>query len=64
MVFRLGFSAILIQVLAAKSAVFALQFDPFWGTLTDDERRWLPEKLDDEGGAFDRMVADYESRTA
>lgn len=52
------------SLLAAKRGVFALQFDPFWETLTDDERRWLREKLDDEGGAFDRMVADYESRTA
>jgi hypothetical protein len=51
------------SILAAKRAVFALQFDPLWGTLTNDERRWLREKLDDEGDAFDRMVADYESRT-
>jgi hypothetical protein len=51
-------------LLAAKRAVFALQFDPFWDTLSDDDRRWLREKLDNERGAFDRMVADYESRSA
>jgi hypothetical protein len=44
--------------------VFALQFDPFWDTLTNDTRRWLRERLDNDGGAFDRMLADYESRTA
>jgi hypothetical protein len=49
---------------AAKRAVFALQFDPFWDTLTNDDRRWLRERLDGEGGSFDRMLADYESRTA
>ena len=49
---------------AAKRAVFALQFDPFWDTLTNDDRRWLREKLDGESGSFDRMLADYESRTA
>jgi hypothetical protein len=37
--------------------------DPVWRTLTNDDHRWLRERLDDEGGAFDRMVADYESRT-
>jgi hypothetical protein len=52
------------SILAAKRAVFALQFDPFWGTLTDDDRRWLREKLDNKGEAFDRMLADYESRIA
>jgi hypothetical protein len=49
---------------AAKRAVFALQFDPFWDTLTNEDRTWLREKLDDEDGALDRMLADYESRTA
>jgi hypothetical protein len=52
------------SLLAAKRAVFALQFDPFWDTMTDDDRAWLREKLDDEDGALDRMLADYESRTA
>jgi len=52
------------SLLAAKRAVFALQFDPFWDTLTNDDRTWLREKLDDEDGALDRMLADYESRTA
>ncbi len=51
------------SILAAKRAAFAHQFDPLWRTLTHDDRRWLREKLDDEGGAFDRMVADYESRS-
>jgi len=51
------------SILAAKRAVFAHQFDPVWRTLTNDDQRWLRERLDDEGGAFDRMVADYESRT-
>ena len=51
------------SVLAAERAVFARQFDPLWRALTNDDRRWLREKLDDEGGAFGRMVADYESRT-
>jgi hypothetical protein len=50
------------SILAAMRAVFAHQFDPIWRALTNDDRRWLREKLDDEGGAFDRMVADYESR--
>jgi len=49
--------------LAAKRAVFAHHFDPIWHTLTNDDRRWLRQKLDREDGAFDRMVADYESRT-
>jgi hypothetical protein len=51
------------SILAAKRAVFALQFDPFWNTLTNEDRRWLREKLHNEGGAFDRMVAGYESRS-
>ena len=52
------------SILTAKRAVFALQFDPFWDSLGDDDRRWLREKLDNDGGAFDRMVADHESRVA
>ena len=44
--------------------MFAHQFDPIWRTLTNDDRRWLQQKLDDEGGSFDRMVADHESRSA
>jgi hypothetical protein len=51
------------SILAAKRAVFAQHFDPLWRTLTNDDRRWLRERLDDEGGAFDRVVADSESRT-
>jgi hypothetical protein len=51
------------SILAAKRVVFAHQFDPIWRTLTNDDRRWLQEKLGREDGAFDRMVADYESRT-
>ena len=51
------------SILAAMRAVFAHQFDSIWRTLTNDDRRWLQERLDDEGGAFDRMVADYESRS-
>jgi hypothetical protein len=50
-------------ILAAERAVFAHQFDPIWRTLTNDDRRWLREKLDREDGAFDRMLADYESRS-
>jgi hypothetical protein len=52
-------------VLAAERAVFARQFDPIWSELTNDDHRWLREKLDDQDngdGAFGRMVADYESR--
>jgi hypothetical protein len=52
------------SILAAERAVFALQFDPAWRTLTNDDHRWLREKLDDEGPAFGHMVADYEARNA
>jgi hypothetical protein len=52
------------SILAAERAVFARQFDPIWGELTNDDRRWLREKLDDEDGAFGHMLADYESRSA
>jgi hypothetical protein len=52
------------SMLAAKRVAFARQFDPIWHALTNDDRRWLREKLDDEGGAFGRMLADYESRSA
>lgn len=51
------------SIFAAKRAVFAHHFDPIWHTLTNDDRRWLREKLDREDGAFDRMVADHELRT-
>ena len=51
------------SILAAKRAVFAQHFDPVWRSLTNDDRRWLREKLDREDGAFDRMMADYQSRT-
>jgi hypothetical protein len=53
------------SILAAERAVFAQQFDPIWSKLTNDDHRWLREKLDDQDngdGAFGRMVADYESR--
>ena len=50
------------SILAAKRTVFARQFDPIWRTLTNDDRRWLREKLGRQDGAFDRMVADYTSR--
>jgi hypothetical protein len=46
--------------------VFARQFDPIWCELTNDDHRWLREKLDQEDdgdGAFGRMVADYDSRS-
>jgi hypothetical protein len=36
------------------------------GKLTNDDHRWLREKLDEEDdgdGAFGRMVADYDSRS-
>jgi hypothetical protein len=54
------------STLAAERAVFAHQFDPIWRELTNDDHRWLREKLDDEhngNGAFRRMVADYETRS-
>ena len=54
------------STLAAERAVFAHQFDPIWRDLTNDDHRWLREKLDDEDngdGAFGRMVADYETRS-
>jgi hypothetical protein len=53
-------------ILAAERAVFAQQFDPIWSKLTNDDHRWLREKLDDQDhgdGAFGRMVADYDSRS-
>ena len=50
------------SLLDAKRAVFANQFDPIWRTLSNDDRRWLRERLDDEGGAFDRMLAAHDSR--
>ncbi len=54
------------STLAAERAVFAHQFDPIWRELTNDDHRWLLEKLDNEDngdGAFGRMVADYETRS-
>jgi hypothetical protein len=54
------------SVLAAERVVFASQFDPIWCELTNDDHRWLREKLDEEDdgdGAFARMVADYDSRS-
>jgi hypothetical protein len=54
------------STLAAARAVFAHQFDPIWRDLTNDDHRWLREKLDNEDngdGAFGRMVADYETRS-
>lgn len=54
------------SVLAAERAVFAQQFDPVWKDVSNDDRRWLREKLDDQDngdGAFGRMVADHESRS-
>ena len=50
------------EILAAQRAVFAHQFDPLWRTLTNDDRRWLREKVRRDEGAFDRMLADYEAR--
>jgi hypothetical protein len=50
------------SILGAERAVFARHFDPVWRTLTNDDHRWLREKLDDEDGAFGHMVADFESR--
>lgn len=46
--------------------MFARAFDPIWRELTNDDHRWLREKLDEEDagdGAFGRMVADYDLRT-
>jgi hypothetical protein len=51
------------STLAAERAVFGLQFDPVWRTLTNDDHRWLREKLDDEDDAFAHMVADYDERS-
>jgi hypothetical protein len=54
------------SVLAAERVVFARQFDPIWCELTNDDHRWLREKLDEEDdgdGAFGRMVADYDLRS-
>jgi len=54
------------STLAAERSVFAHQFDPIWRELTNDDHRWLREKLDNEDngdGAFGRMVADYETRS-
>jgi hypothetical protein len=54
------------SILAAERVVFARQFDPIWCELTNDDHRWLREKLDEEDdgdGAFGRMVADYDSRS-
>jgi hypothetical protein len=53
------------SILASERLVFARQFDPIWCELTNDDHRWLREKLDEEDngdGAFGRMVADYDSR--
>jgi hypothetical protein len=47
--------------------VFAHQFDPIWWSLTNDDHRWLRKKLDHEenaDGAFGRMLAGYDSRSA
>jgi hypothetical protein len=54
------------SILVAERAVFARQFDPIWSELTNDDHRWLREKLDDQDngdGAFGRMIADYELRS-
>jgi hypothetical protein len=51
------------SILEAERAVFARHFDSVWSTLTNDDHRWLREKLDDEDGAFAHMMAAYESRT-
>ena len=54
------------STLAAERSVFAHQFDPIWRELTNDDHRWLREKLDNEDngdGAFGRMVADYDTRS-
>ena len=50
------------SILGAERAVFARHFDPVWRTLTNDDHRWLREKLDDEDGAFGRMVAEFDTR--
>jgi hypothetical protein len=47
--------------------VFARQFNPIWRSLTNDDHRWLRKKLDREenaDGAFGRMLAGYDSRSA
>jgi hypothetical protein len=47
--------------------VFAHQFDPISWSLTNDDHRWPPKKLDHEenaDGAFGRMLAGYDSRSA
>jgi hypothetical protein len=51
------------SILAAERVVFARHFDPIWRDLNNDDYRWLREKLDDEDGAFGRMVADHDSRS-
>ncbi len=55
------------SILAAKRAVFAHQFAPIWWGLTNDDHGWLRKKLDREenaDGAFGRMLAGYDSRSA
>lgn len=51
------------SILEAERAVFARQFDSLWSTVTNDDHRWLREKLNHERGAFGHMMAAYESRT-
>lgn len=54
------------SILAAERVVFARQFNPIWRELTNDDHRWLREKLDEEDagdGAFGHMVADYDLRS-
>jgi hypothetical protein len=51
------------SILEAERAVFARQFDSLWSTLTNDDHRWLRQKLNHERGAFGHMIAAYESRT-
>jgi hypothetical protein len=51
------------SILEAERAVFARQFDSVWSTLTNDDHRWLREKLHHEDGAFAHMMAAHESRT-
>jgi hypothetical protein len=51
------------SILEAERAVFARQFDSLWSTLTNDDHRWLREKLNHERGAFGHMIAAHESRT-
>jgi hypothetical protein len=51
------------SILEAERAVFARQFDSLWSTLTNDDHRWLREKLNHERRAFGHMIAAYESHT-